>query len=51
MTRDRMLHGFNAFLYAANGVLWQVFAHNTGLAICSILVAIGSAVAMRMADD
>lgn len=51
MTRDRLLHGFNALLYALNGFLWEAMAHQHGLAFVSICVAIGSAIAYRKIGD
>lgn len=47
MPPERILLGFNSALYCINGVLWESVAHSHGLAIISIMVAIGSVWGMR----
>ena len=47
MKPERVLQGFNCALYCLNGFLWQLYAHNTGLAVASMVVAFGSAYAYR----
>ena len=51
MKPERILQGFNVALYCVNAVLWQWYAHSLGLALASLLVAIGSAWAYRKMDD
>ena len=51
MKPERILQAFNCALYCTNAVLWQWYAHSLGLALASLLVAVGSAWAYRNMGD
>lgn len=51
MMGNKILLGFNTLLYAINGFLWQLVAHQSAMAFMSVAVAIGSAIAMRFTED
>jgi len=47
MAPERVLLGFNVFLYCVNGFLWEAVAHIHSLALASIITAVASAYAFK----
>jgi hypothetical protein len=51
MRPDRALFYLCGALWIVNGLLWQTLDGHTGLAITSMVIAIGCAVALRITRD